>query len=51
MSPDVSWIEKSRLVVVEIVGFIPIVPDFVIELRFPSWEALPSPVCVKVTSI
>ena len=33
MSPDVSWIEKSRLVGVEIVGFIPIVPDFVIELR------------------
>ncbi len=33
MSPDVSWIEKSRLVGVRIVGFIPIVPDFVIELR------------------
>jgi Uma2 family endonuclease len=33
MSPDVSWIEKSRLVGVEIVGFIPIVPDCVIELR------------------
>lgn len=33
MSPDVSWIEKSRLIGVEIVGFIPIVPDFVIELR------------------
>jgi Uma2 family endonuclease len=33
MSPDVSWIEQSRLVGVEIVGFIPIVPDFVIELR------------------
>ncbi len=33
MSPDVSWIEKSRLVGVEIVGFIPVVPDFVIELR------------------
>jgi Uma2 family endonuclease len=33
MSPDVSWIEKSRLVGVEIVGFITIVPDFVIELR------------------
>jgi Uma2 family endonuclease len=32
MSPDVSWIEKSRLVGVDIVGFIPIVPDFVIEL-------------------
>jgi Uma2 family endonuclease len=33
MSPDVSWIEKSRLAGVAIVGFIPIVPDFVIELR------------------
>lgn len=33
VSPDVSWIEKSRLVGVKIVGFIPIVPDFVIELR------------------
>jgi Uma2 family endonuclease len=33
MSPDVSWIEKSRLEGVKIAGFIPIVPDFVIELR------------------
>jgi Uma2 family endonuclease len=33
LSPDVSWIEKSRLENVNIVGFIPIVPDFVIELR------------------
>jgi Uma2 family endonuclease len=33
LSPDVSWIEKSRLVEVSIVGFIPVVPDFVIELR------------------
>jgi Uma2 family endonuclease len=32
-SPDVSWIEKSRLEGVNIVKFIPIVPDFVIELR------------------
>jgi Uma2 family endonuclease len=32
-SPDVSWIEKSRLEGVAIVGFIPVVPDFVIELR------------------
>jgi Uma2 family endonuclease len=32
-SPDVSWIETSRLVGVGIVGFIPVVPDFVIELR------------------
>jgi Uma2 family endonuclease len=31
-SPDVSWIEKSRLEGANIVGFIPIVPDFVIEL-------------------
>ncbi len=27
------WIERSRLEGIEIVGFIPIVPDFVIELR------------------
>jgi Uma2 family endonuclease len=33
MSPDVSWIEQSRLEGVDMVGFIPIVPDFVIELR------------------
>jgi Uma2 family endonuclease len=33
VSPDVSWIEKSRLEGVNIVGFIPVVPDFVIELR------------------
>jgi Uma2 family endonuclease len=33
LSPDVSWIQKSRLEGVEIVGFIPVVPDFVIELR------------------
>jgi Uma2 family endonuclease len=32
-APDVSWIEKSRLEGVNIVGFIPVVPDFVIELR------------------
>jgi Uma2 family endonuclease len=32
-SPDVSWIENSRLEGVELVGFISIVPDFVIELR------------------
>jgi Uma2 family endonuclease len=32
-SPDVSWIEKSRLEGVNIVRFIPVVPDFVIELR------------------
>lgn len=33
MSPDVSWIEKSRLEGVDIVGFIRVVPDLVIELR------------------
>ena len=33
VSPDVSWIEKSRLEGVKIIGFITIVPDFVIELR------------------
>jgi Uma2 family endonuclease len=33
LSPDVSWIEKSRLEGVKIVGFITVVPDFVIELR------------------
>ena len=36
LSPDVSWIEQSRLPGVEIIGFIPIVPDFVIELRSPT---------------
>lgn len=30
-SPDVSWIEKSRLEGIKIIGFIPIAPDFVIE--------------------
>jgi Uma2 family endonuclease len=33
LSPDVSWFEKSRLEGVKIVGFIPAVPDFVLELR------------------
>jgi Uma2 family endonuclease len=32
-SPNVSWIEKSRLEGVDIKGFITVVPDFVIELR------------------
>jgi Uma2 family endonuclease len=37
LSPDVSWIEKSRLEGIEIDDkFIPIVPDFVIELRSTS---------------
>jgi Uma2 family endonuclease len=35
-SPDVSWIEKSRLEGANIVGLIQIVPDFVIELRSPT---------------
>lgn len=33
LSPDVSWIARSRLEGVSLVGFIPVVPDFVIELR------------------
>jgi Uma2 family endonuclease len=33
VSPDVSWIEKSRLEGINIKGFIQVVPDFVIELR------------------
>jgi Uma2 family endonuclease len=32
-SPDVSWIVRSRLEGVDISGLIPVVPDFVIELR------------------
>jgi Uma2 family endonuclease len=32
-SPDVSWIKRSRLEGVDISGLIPVVPDFVIELR------------------
>jgi Uma2 family endonuclease len=39
-SPDVSWIEKSRLVGVSLNQFIPIAPDFVIELR-SSTDRLP----------
>jgi Uma2 family endonuclease len=35
-SPDVSWIDKSRLEGVDISGFIPVVPNFVIELRSKS---------------
>ena len=33
LSPDASWIEKSRLEGVNIVGFIPVIPDFALELR------------------
>jgi Uma2 family endonuclease len=32
-SPDASWVERSRLEGVDISGLIPIIPDFVIELR------------------
>ena len=35
-SPDVSWIENSRLVGISLNQFIPIAPDFVIELRSSS---------------
>lgn len=42
LSPDVSWIEHSRLEGVDIVGFIPLVPDFVIELRSAT-DALKPP--------
>jgi Uma2 family endonuclease len=41
-SPDVSWIEKSRLEGVNIVRFIPVVPDFVIELRSASDNLQPT---------
>jgi Uma2 family endonuclease len=33
MSPDVSWINSSRLEKIDITGFITVVPDFIIELR------------------
>ncbi|BAZ39774.1 hypothetical protein NIES4101_57300 [Calothrix sp. NIES-4101] len=33
LSPDVSWIENSRLEGVSLNQFIPVVPDFLIELR------------------
>jgi Uma2 family endonuclease len=33
LSPDVSWIDKSRLEGVSLEQFCPVVPDFVIELR------------------
>ena len=36
ISPDVSWIETSRLEGVDISGFIAIVPDFAVELRSKS---------------
>ncbi len=39
-SPDVSWVEKSRLEGVTTTGFLPLAPDFVIELRSAS-DSLP----------
>jgi Uma2 family endonuclease len=33
LSPDASWIEKSRMEGVSIEQFCPVIPDFVIELR------------------
>jgi Uma2 family endonuclease len=33
LSPDVSWIESSRVEGVSLKQFIPVVPDFLIELR------------------
>ncbi|URR34687.1 Uma2 family endonuclease [Thermosynechococcus sp. HN-54] len=36
LSPDVSWIANPRLEGVDLTGVIPIVPDFVAELRSPS---------------
>jgi Uma2 family endonuclease len=33
LSPDVSWIEKSRLEGISLEQYCPVVPDFVIELR------------------
>jgi Uma2 family endonuclease len=39
-SPDVSWIEHSRLIGIDLNQFIPIAPDFAIELR-SSTDRLP----------
>jgi Uma2 family endonuclease len=33
LSPDVSWIEKSRLVGISLEQYCPVVPDFIIELH------------------
>lgn len=33
LSPDVSWIEKSRLEGISLAKFLEVVPDFIIELR------------------
>jgi Uma2 family endonuclease len=36
LSPDVSWIEKSKIEGLSLDRFIPVVPDFAIELRSSS---------------
>lgn len=36
LSPDISWMADSPLEDIDLTGFIPIVPDFVTELRSPS---------------
>jgi Uma2 family endonuclease len=40
-SPDVSWVEKSRLENITLNQFIPLAPDFVIELRSTTDKLLP----------
>jgi Uma2 family endonuclease len=40
-SPDVSWIQNTRLEGVSLNQFLPIAPDFVIELRSSSDRLLP----------
>jgi Uma2 family endonuclease len=40
-SPDVSWIQNARLEGVSLNQFLPIAPDFVIELRSSSDRLLP----------
>jgi Uma2 family endonuclease len=41
-SPDVSWIEKSRLEGISLEKFLSIAPDFVIELRSSSDDLKPT---------
>ena len=40
-SPDVSWIQNARLEGISLKQFLPIAPDFVIELRSSSDRLLP----------
>lgn len=40
-SPDVSWIQNARLEGLSLKQFLPIAPDFVIELRSSSDQLLP----------